>query len=314
MSTLLEVNAEPGLSVNLFCGLGSQWLKVSGGLEAYNPSDLASYAAPGAESGGAGTTGLYTASTGTPSAVGWYWVFWSIGYDFTQKFGRERLYWDGTSWASSSPHVIADSGTISTVTNAVVLPTTPPAGYGGSTDASDFTGAFSASVLANTPAGSVSLTPEDIAAIGDAVAGTTVIDTILGRVELITAATSINLVSTIQTGGTLHFVAGADYPVSLSKGLRIACPAPTSGESVATLEIADANTNDTLFAASGEFIEAAGLWYAEFNITANDSAALVRPALYKMQWCLIEITSGDLKLPIYVGGRCAISSVTGPVA
>lgn len=36
---------------------------------------------------------------------------------------------------------------------AVTLPGTPPAGYGGSTNASDYTGAFTALVLANTPTG-----------------------------------------------------------------------------------------------------------------------------------------------------------------
>ena len=100
MTTILEVNAEPGLSINLFCGQGPLWLTTAGTLEAYNSSHFASYISPGAESGGLGITGLYTAQTGLPPSVGWYWIFWAPGSDLTIKFGRERLYWDGTAWGA----------------------------------------------------------------------------------------------------------------------------------------------------------------------------------------------------------------------
>ena len=96
MSTIQEIHAEPGLSINLYCGQGSQWLTTAGVLEAYNAGHT--YAAAGIE---VGSTGLYTAATGTPPAMGWYWVFWMVGTDFVQKFGRALLYWDGTNWGAA---------------------------------------------------------------------------------------------------------------------------------------------------------------------------------------------------------------------
>ena len=115
MSTTLVVNADAGLSVDLYCGQDADWLTSAGVLETYNGAHLSNYAAPASESGGVRATGLYTADTGTPPADGWYWAFWTVRAgsqpdtgDFSAKFGRERLYWNGTEWSGSGAATLSN--------------------------------------------------------------------------------------------------------------------------------------------------------------------------------------------------------------
>jgi len=154
----LQIFADPGMTVDLYMGIGTNWLLSSdGSLEAFNADNIGDYAMQAIETPSADSTGMYVATPPTLATQGWYWLFWcvrngdnpAIG-DFANRFGQESVYWDGNVWSPvggvvatideselrsavglASANLDTQLAAVQQGDAAVTLPTEAPEGYGG---------------------------------------------------------------------------------------------------------------------------------------------------------------------------------------
>lgn len=141
------------------------------------------------------------------------------------------------------------------------------------------------------------------------------LDYILNKVSLITPGTPIIAMSPIISGSTLTLVAGASYLDADGFALQIElAQAPVDDDDICSLAIGTKPTPGQpeaakLLAVDGIFVEVGSTWYAQFDLTAAQTAALSTKTTDVLVWDLVEILSDESVIPIVSASPCNVTKL-----
>ena len=115
---------------------------------------------------------------------------------------------------------------------------------------------------------------------------------------------------------TPTLIAGSSYLDADGKAIQIRLPsAPINVASTASLAISvkptpGAASATKLLSATGSFVDIEGTWYAQFDLTAEQTAELAG-ATYVSQrlWDLAEITPAGRTVVIYSASPCTVTNL-----
>ena len=116
------------------------------------------------------------------------------------------------------------------------------------------------------------------------------------------------------SGNTLCLTAGAAYSVADGTALMVPLPAGSPLHSADACSLAVASrlpaTTTPLLTVAGTFVQQNSLWYAQFELTAAQTALLAGGAIeVQRTWDLVELLADGSEVPIYVASRAIVKSL-----
>lgn len=143
------------------------------------------------------------------------------------------------------------------------------------------------------------------------------LDYIVRQVALLQAGTPPKIAVDVHTGGVLNITAGADYTDADGTALLIPLSgtfpkhnADTCSLAIGTKPQPAYEESETLLTATGTFVENDDTWYASFDLTTAETAALSESVVkFEAIWDLYENLPDGGIAPIFTRSKCWVTKL-----